>query len=88
MATVKKCQLATSTLGEHIIIKAGEIIPCDGLVIEGRKCAVSGRLTGEPLPIDKNKGDRVVSGSQNHDSPLVIEILKTAQSSTWPPSTN
>lgn len=69
-------------LGERIVVKAGEIIPCDGLVLEGKSAVSEALLTGEPLPIDKNKGDSVVSGSQNHDSPLVIEILKTAQSST------
>ena len=69
-------------VGDRVLVKAGETLPCDGKVLEGSSAVSEALLTGEPLPISKSIGDNVVSGSQNHDSPLMIEVSKTAQSST------
>ncbi len=69
-------------VGDKVLVKAGETLPCDGKVLDGSSAVSEALLTGEPLPISKTIGDSVVSGSQNHDSPLTIEVSKTAQSST------
>jgi Cu2+-exporting ATPase len=69
-------------VGDKVLVKAGETLPCDGKVLEGSSAISEALLTGEPLPISKTVGDRVVSGSQNHDSPMIIEVTKSAQSST------
>lgn len=77
-------EVAVSSLqaGDRIVVKAGETIPCDGRIVEGDSAVSEALLTGEPLPISKTTGDMVVSGSQNHDSPLLIEISHTANAST------
>ncbi|HNL37452.1 MAG TPA: heavy metal translocating P-type ATPase, partial [Agitococcus sp.] len=69
-------------IGEHILVKAGETIPCDGQIIQGQSSVSEALLTGEALPISKQQGDTVVSGSQNHQHPLTIEVSQIAQAST------
>jgi Cu2+-exporting ATPase len=74
--------VSTLQIGDKILVKAGEIIPCDGLIIDGHSAVSEALLTGEPLPLNKKQGDIVVSGSQNHDSPLIVEVSQIAQAST------
>ncbi|MFO1391487.1 MAG: heavy metal translocating P-type ATPase [Agitococcus sp.] len=74
--------ITSLNIGDKVLVKAGEVIPCDGLIIEGQSAVSEALLTGEPLPLHKQHGDTVVSGSQNHNSPLIIEVTQSAQSST------
>ncbi len=53
------------SVGETLIIKAGEKIPLDGTVISGHTTINASALTGESMPIDIGPGDRAVSGSVN-----------------------
>lgn len=69
-------------LGDRVLIKPGETIPCDGVVSEGSSAVSEALITGEPLPVPKNPGDELVGGSQNHDSPLVMEVLRPSATST------
>ena len=52
-------------LGEVLLIKPGEKIPLDGKVLEGTTAVNTAALTGESLPVDKEPGDTVISGSIN-----------------------
>ena len=52
-------------VGETIVIRPGEKIPLDGVILEGQSAVNAAALTGESLPQDKAAGDRVVSGSVN-----------------------
>lgn len=52
-------------IGEILIVRPGEKIPLDGVVIEGRSSLDTAALTGESLPVDCAEGDRVISGSIN-----------------------
>ncbi|PTQ88499.1 heavy metal translocating P-type ATPase [Agitococcus lubricus] len=67
---------------DRLLVKAGETIPCDGVIVAGHSAVSEALLTGEPLPLSKSIGDSVVSGSQNHDSPLQIDVTQTASAST------
>jgi len=69
-------------IGEAVLIRPGETIPCDGVVREGRSAVSEALITGEPLPVPKQPGDELVGGSQNHDSPLVMTVLRPSSSST------
>lgn len=68
--------------GDLVMVRPGETIPCDGRVREGLSQVSEALLTGEPLPVDKTPGDSVSGGSQNHDGPLLVEILKSSSGST------
>ena len=60
--------------GDRVIVYAGQTIPCDGVVVEGRSQVEEAVLTGEALPQEKSPGDSVSAGTLNGDNPLQIEV--------------
>ena len=68
--------------GETIIVKAGEKIPLDGIVLEGNTTVNTAALTGESLPIDISAGDRVVSGSVNLSGVITVKTESLYSDST------
>ncbi len=64
-------------------VKAGEIIPVDGIVVEGKSTVDESLLTGEALPIKKEVGEEVVGGSVNLEGLLTIEVVESYQLSTY-----
>ena len=69
-------------IGAKIQIKAGEIIPLDGIVVSGRAMLDTSALTGESVPRSVNVGDYVYSGSINKDGLLSLEVTKEFSEST------
>lgn len=69
-------------IGDKIQIKAGEIIPLDGIVVCGKAMLDTSALTGESVPRSVNIGDHVYSGSINKDGLLSIEVTKEFSEST------
>ena len=64
-------------------VKAGEIIPVDGIIVEGKSTVDESLLTGEALPIRKDVGEEVVGGSVNLEGLLKIEVVESYQQSTY-----
>lgn len=60
--------------GDHVLVRAGDIVPADGRVVEGVSCANEALLTGESRPVAKVPGDPVTGGSINAESPLVVRV--------------
>ena len=60
--------------GDVLRVRPGEVIPVDGLVVEGRGEANEALLTGESMPVPKVVGDRVTGGSINVSSPLLVRV--------------
>jgi len=58
--------------GERLRVRPGEKIPVDGTVLEGHSSVDASMLTGEPMPVDKGPGDRVVGATINQTGTLVI----------------
>ncbi len=59
---------------EHIFVYQGEMIPADGIIVEGQ-CAVDESLmTGEPFPVTRCAGDRVLGGTRNVEGSVEIEV--------------
>lgn len=69
-------------VGELIIVKPGEKIPLDGVVVEGEAMADTAALTGESVPRHLRKGDEALSGFVNQNGVLTIRVTKTAGEST------
>lgn len=69
-------------LGEVIIVKPGEKVPLDGIVIDGNAALDTSALTGESLPRDVKKGDEVLSGTINKNGLLKIQVTKEFGEST------
>ncbi|MDX1636501.1 MAG: cation-translocating P-type ATPase [Balneolaceae bacterium] len=66
--------------GDHVVINAGERVPVDGTVIEGEGVVNEALLTGESLPVSKQPGDRVISGTILTQHALTIETGEVVQS--------
>ncbi len=72
----KEIALARVRAGHIVLVRPGEKIPVDGLVLEGESAVDESMLTGEPLPVDKKTGDKVVGGSINQEGLLKFEATR------------
>ena len=69
--------------GNHIVIHMGNVIPFDGVVLEGDGMVNQASLTGEPLPVHKEKGGYVYAGSVLEEGELVIFVKKVSGTSRY-----
>jgi heavy metal translocating P-type ATPase len=80
-AEISDVALADIVVGDTLVIYPHEICPADGEVIEGHGVMDESYLTGEPFKITKTRGSRVISGSVNGETVLIIRtILRPADS--------
>jgi heavy metal translocating P-type ATPase len=70
-------------VGERILARPGEMVPCDGVVVSGLAQVDVARLTGEPLPLRAAPGTELRSGSIILDGPLVIRVTAVAGASLY-----
>ena len=66
-------------VGDIVIVKPGEKIPVDGVVIEGRSSVDESMLTGESLPVEKGPGDRVIGATLNKLGLIRFEAVKVGK---------
>ncbi|WP_298840933.1 heavy metal translocating P-type ATPase [uncultured Roseobacter sp.] len=59
--------------GDRIILRPGEKVPVDGVIVEGSTFADESMITGEPLPADKATGDTMTAGTVNGSGSVVLE---------------
>jgi Cu+-exporting ATPase len=59
-------------VGDRVRARPGEKVPVDGVVVEGRSAVDESMVTGEPIPVEKQPGDRVTGGTVNTTGSLVI----------------
>lgn len=76
---VKKVSPGDVKVGDIIIVKPGEKVPLDGVVIEGRSMLDTSVLTGESVPREVDVGDNVLAGFINKNGVLVVEVKKEFQ---------
>jgi heavy metal translocating P-type ATPase len=89
----------TVAVGDELLVRPGELIPCDAEVTDGTSSVDTSRLTGEPIPVAARPGVKFLSGSLNQDRPLrvratsragesqyarIVELVRTAQASKSP----
>ena len=79
---LKQVDPDTVSVGDVIVIKTGEKIPLDGVVLSGHSSVDTAALTGESLPRDVAPGDDVVSGCINQSGLLRVQVTKTFGEST------
>jgi heavy metal translocating P-type ATPase len=85
--------------GDLLLVRPGELIPCDVEVVDGASSVDTSRITGEPMPVSAGPGVRVLSGSLNLEGVLraralapagesqyarIVELVRTAQASKSP----
>ena len=86
-------------IGDQLLIRPGEMVPSDAVVVEGRSHVDASRLTGEPVPVSATSGTTLLSGSINLEGALtvsataparlsqyakIVELVRTAQASKSP----
>ncbi|HEX7142230.1 MAG TPA: heavy metal translocating P-type ATPase [Nitrososphaeraceae archaeon] len=65
--------------GDLMVIRPGERVPTDGLVIDGSSSLDESALTGESIPVDKTKGDEVIGATINKNGLLKVKATKVGQ---------
>lgn len=73
---------ASLSVGDLFIVKTGERIPADGVVVEGASHADESLLTGESIPVEKEPGSQVVAGSINVGGVLQVRATKIGADTT------
>src|SRR2546429_726171 len=68
-------------LGDRVLVKPGEKITTDGLVVAGRTSVDQAMLTGESQPVEKGEGDEVIGGAVNGEGAITIEVRRTGADS-------
>ncbi|NJR40576.1 MAG: heavy metal translocating P-type ATPase [Leptolyngbyaceae cyanobacterium CSU_1_4] len=68
-------------LGDQIVVKPGELIPTDGLILEGFSTLNQAAITGESIPVEKTIGDEVFAGTLNGNGALKLKVHQLPESS-------
>ncbi|MBX8785006.1 heavy metal translocating P-type ATPase [Ochrobactrum sp. GRS2] len=63
-------------VGDKLRIRPGDSVPVDGIVVEGRSSVDEAMITGEPVPVEKTEGDKVIGGTVNKNGSLVMRAEK------------
>jgi Cd2+/Zn2+-exporting ATPase len=69
-------------VGEVVVVRPGEKVPLDGVVVEGESAVDESPITGESVPVDKAAGDEVYAGAITEEGYLEVEVTSTAGDST------
>src|SRR5690606_20934807 len=64
---------------DRILVRPGDRVPIDGVVVEGRSSVDESMITGEPLPVTRNVGETVIGGTLNVDGRLVVRVAKVGR---------
>ncbi|HIH78163.1 MAG TPA: cadmium-translocating P-type ATPase [Halobacteria archaeon] len=66
---------------DRVLVRPGERLPADGIVVDGKSSVDESLLTGESVPVKKEVGSQVIGGSVNGEGSLIIEVNKTGKDS-------
>jgi heavy metal translocating P-type ATPase len=70
-------------VGDTLLLRPGELLACDAIVVEGRSHVDASRITGEPVPVSAHPGIRLLSGSLNLEGPLTVRATAPASESQY-----
>ncbi len=66
-------------VGDQIIVKPGEKVPVDGVIIKGNSSVDESMLTGESIPVEKHMGDKVIGATMNKNGSFTMEATKVGK---------
>ncbi len=75
----EEVQIDTIVVGDTLRVRMGEKVPVDGTVRDGRSAVDESMVTGESMPVTKDKGDRLIAGTINQSGALVMEAAKVGR---------
>lgn len=79
--TIEDVKIGELDIGDRVLVRPGEKIPADGLVVDGVSAVDESMLTGESKPVSKQLGARAIGGAINGEGSLTIEVKKTGKES-------
>ena len=79
--SVKDVPLGELKADDKVLIKPGEKIPADGVIVDGESSVDEAMLTGESTPVTKKTGGKVIGGAINGEGSLTIEVKSTGKDS-------
>jgi Cu2+-exporting ATPase len=80
--TIERVAASRLVPGDFVLVKAGAIVPADGAVAEGRSTFDEALLTGESRPVERAAGSRLIGGSVNASSAIVMRVERVG-ADTW-----
>lgn len=81
--TTTEVPIAEIQPGDHILVRANEVVPADGVLRSEAGVFDDSQLTGESLPVERTAGDEVLSGEVNGVSPVEIVVQRAAADSQY-----
>lgn len=69
-------------VGDRVVVRPGQSIPVDGVIVEGQSAVDESALTGESLPVDKSVGDKVAAASINKSGFFTFEASRVGEDTT------
>jgi Cu2+-exporting ATPase len=75
--SIEEVATASLTVGDVVLVRPGEKVPIDGVVLEGESSVNEALVTGESRPVPKREGDEVLGGTLNGDGVLRVRVTKT-----------
>jgi Cu2+-exporting ATPase len=75
----KEVRTSEVGVGDILLVRPGEKIPIDGMIVEGGSAVDESMITGESKPVTKKKGDEVIGGTINGNSSMQIRVEKTGK---------
>ncbi len=76
---IKDVPLSDLKEGDIVLLRPGEKVPSDGIIVKGESSLNESMLTGESKPVNKKKGDKVIGGSINSEGALEVKITHTGK---------
>ena len=70
------------SVGDLVLVKPGDIVAVDGIIVEGNGFLDQSAVTGESLPVEKKVGDTVISATKNKNGRFVFKALKVGEETT------
>ncbi|MGD9671502.1 MAG: heavy metal translocating P-type ATPase [Hyphomicrobiaceae bacterium] len=80
---IEDVEIAMVAIGDQLQVRAGEVVPVDGIVLSGPAILDEAALTGEPMPVTRTKGEIVRSGTINAGPTFEFKAHATAGESTY-----
>lgn len=80
---IERIDIEKVKIDDEVIVKPGEIVPVDGIILEGASSFDESTITGEAIPVEKTIHDWVYSGVVNKESAIIVKVMKTSQNSKY-----
>ena len=80
-ATPDEVPVGELVVGDHVLVRPGDRVPADGVVVSGVSTVDEAMLTGEPIPARRGVGDSVAGGTVNQDGVLTVRVTRTGADS-------